>query len=68
MIALISVAIAQSSPSPASQYLNATEVQEKHGCPLYGCNGTPPSAGSVATPASLLVTCSAVFSFLVSLA
>ena len=65
--ALVAIAIAQGLPSPASQYLNATEV-EKHGCARWGCTGTPPSAGSVVAPESLLVSCSAIFSLLASLA
>jgi hypothetical protein len=67
IIAVVAIAAAQDSPSPASQYLNATEV-EKHGCPTWGCSGTPPSAGSVVTPQSLLVACAAIFSLLASLA
>jgi hypothetical protein len=67
IIALVAIAVAQDWPSPASQYLNATEV-EKHGCPAWGCSGTPPSAGSVVTPQSLLVACAAIFSLLASLA
>jgi hypothetical protein len=64
---LVAIAVAQDSPSPASQYLNATEV-EKHGCARWGCTGTPPSAGSLVAPESLLVACSAIFSLLASLA
>jgi hypothetical protein len=65
--ALFAIAVAQDSSFHASRYLNATEV-EKHGCARWGCTGTPPSAGSVVAPESLLVTCSAIFSLLASLA